>query len=312
MSKSQRLIKNAALVSMALLGSGLVATIYMQNKKYTQYSQYSHSEESMKEALSNSEWRSYALGQVVPLNSDSKLFRFVLARNGEALKLNFNSIASIKLQQPSSDNASDHSCVELYPINSENNVGFMDVVIHKKEQPELFKSKAGSLFNFKGPFQSNFNVDEYLSSTQASDMISIIAQDVEHGVAPSLQLVYKLLIQDNSSSGNRKVNSSSPNKPKIHLFYVVSNQKDYLLKQSLQDLKGSLSGRIEMTTIQGGSTLTLPSTELLEALHVVKSNASHGPVIVCGSQDFEESLSSQLLEQYQVKSISLHDGEKRS
>nr|CAG4712249.1 unnamed protein product [Naegleria fowleri] len=315
---SSRFIKNASLVSMTLLGSGLVATIYMQNKRFSQYSQYSHSEESMREALSDSEWRSYALGQVVPLNADSKLFRFVLAKNGEALKLNFNSIASIKLKNQQ-ENSDEDACVELYPINSENNVGFMDVVINKEEQPELFKSKAGMLFNIKGPFQSNFNVGEFMSNTSTSSdnsTISILAQDVEHGVAPSLQLVYKLLIQENqnTSSNNRKVITPSTTKPpKIHLFYIVSNNnKDYLLKQSLQDLKTSFSGRIELTTISDNfkNSTRQPSAELFDALRVVKSNASHGPVLICGSKDFEKVLSSQLWEQYQVKSIALHDREK--
>ncbi|EFC39844.1 predicted protein [Naegleria gruberi] len=286
---------------MVFLVGGLGATMWMQNKRFESESKMKdltspQQIQKISESLSPSDFTNYPIGQIIPLDEDSKLVRFVLSKQGEPLRLNLNkTISKVNILDPrNNDENSTKYVQEFYPINACDTVGFLDILVSKKEQPDLFKSKTGMSFGIQGPFESEFQYDK---KENKSPSITLVAQDVEHGISPSFQLMSEILV---NSQGNKS------NQPKIHLYYIVS-KSNYLLRQSLDDLKIPFQGKLEVTTIMNKGDKK-PWEALSENLHNIeklRQNSTSGcPIIICGTKDFESNMKSHL-SKHDISSITL-------
>ena len=284
--------KHLSLGAMVLLSGGLVATMYMQNKRMSHLEMNQNKTldfTKIDKALSSPEFREYSLNQAVPLGADAKMFRFVLLNKESGQPLLYNMDSSISYVNVK---GLDDSVEKFYPMNGSNSIGYLDILINKKEQPELFdKCKVGSTFGFEGPHPTNYQL--YASNQEQTQVISLIAQDIENGIAPSLQVIYDMVILDDRLEKPKKNNLKH-----IHLFYVVSKRQDYLLRQSLEGISQRYGNQVTVTIVPRSETLFDKGT-----VDTLKENATQGPVIVCGSREFESDISKHLRDTHNIPSI---------
>jgi cytochrome-b5 reductase len=177
------------------------------------------------DALDPNEFKDFKLKEVIPINHNTKQFRFELPSGTTQLGLPTASAIITKFQSGTKADGSPQNVTRLYtPIEDPalEKAGFFDLIVKKypdgKMSSHIHDLKPGDTLSMKGPIKKwEYKANEF-------EKIGLVAGGT--GITPMLQLL-------------QRIASNPSDKTKVSLVFANIAQEDILLKEYLDKIVAS-------------------------------------------------------------------------
>lgn len=266
--KMQKLLRYRKTTALLFTTGAITSSLFLHNKVSAQ---------EKPSALDPNQFKDFRLQKVIPVNHNTKIFRFELPE-GHVLGTFTASCVVVKAE------IDGKTVIRPYtPISKPNAVGYFDLLVKKYENGVMSKYihnlKEGDTLSVKGP------ITKYPYKPNMKKKIGMVAGGT--GITPMYQVI-------------REVLDNPEDKTELHLVFSNNTEEDILLREEFEELQkkhknfhfyNTLTVKAEKGWNQG---VGFVSKEMLEK-HMFtappKENEEDVVVFVCGPPGFMNHVS---------------------